>query len=414
MIRELILGITALSLITASVAAPAASRSGETGNGEPIIGQIQFDDGAASPAASGLQSIQVESHYVDTSQAADEAQRLIQQSPDTTVLSSDDEAVLARGASAGSRLNQSESDQRFFILPLGDLVDHPVARSVGRRIDGTVERANQVTAAIHQSLTKLNDSFRSHVVSSIANDKIGFMVVTYNFSMETVRWIHATHLSNFEKSANVVYSFSLAMVFSINKDMWATVTKPIQKQIRKILGMSTTLPSHPTGSDLLIKLLANIAVGSTQNLGRVPILSIEKIASHTFSANDIMIPIYMSVLTAIAGMVWSENVASVNQETHPSAKFVARRMVELRSLTMGTFASTAMLLSYDQYGIKPWLVLAVVGASGVPIYFNSKKLANWIESMKLSDKVDRLAVRIRTATSAVLNSQPARRCEMLF
>ena len=62
-------------------------------------------------------------------------------------------------------------------------------------------------------------------------------------------------------------------------------------------------------------------------------------------------------------------------------------MIELRSILVGTFASSAILLQPGVYGCASWVVIVSSAAVGFMAYLNTNRITNWIEGLYIVRKV---------------------------
>jgi len=332
--------------------AVSASGAGSAGS------RIEF---AKSGPEHALRSIETTTTVVDAKDSAAEFERIGSgHDQETLILSSDEPELIVEAAKVAAKSNGK--DPHVFVLPIG---------GAGNPDNKDLNSENGFNRAARK--------FREHTVNSIRDDKIGFLVVTYSLGLETIRWVHASHLTNLEKSAILTYTVMTALVFSLNKDTWSNITKPIQRRIREVLKMSTVIPKKPGAADIVVKLAANIMIALPVNLARVPLLNIDEIANRSFDYAQLNAPIIMAFMGSMMGIAWGELVSSIDQELNPRAKFVARRAIEFRSLINGMFASTAMLMTFETYGMRPWVTMLVMGATGFALYLNSQKLIDWVE-----------------------------------
>lgn len=308
-----------------------------------------------------LQSIQIELKEVSQEAASSEVAIAVKSKSDTTVFSTDDANLMTVGAAAGQELNAQQ--EKFFIAPLGE------ASIATERQPGPLQRA-------------YNDWLKG-VTRMVRTDKVGLMIVTFGFAMETVTWLHTAHVSTFEKSANIAYSTAMALAFSINKDTWPRATAPIRKKYRELLKLSEVMPSNATHVDMAkyfgVRLAAHVTLGLGINVGRLLFVSIDKMINSAFDPADLAKPIMVSLIAAMAGMAWSETIASIDPVTHPRAKILVRRFLDMRSITGSLFANTAMLFSFQHYGIRPWLIMTALGVPGYIAFANAKHIADYIE-----------------------------------
>ncbi|MBC7465075.1 MAG: hypothetical protein H7256_03715 [Bdellovibrio sp.] len=232
---------------------------------------------------------------------------------------------------------------------------------------------------------QLAKNFVSSRIDSALNDKIGFMVVTYTTAHETLIWIHSTQLGRFESTSNAIYTVVLAVIFGLNKDMWAQTARPIQKFFRKLIKPADLSPTN--GKELAVRFLGNLTLTMMVSGLRIPMISMDQMIEKGLQLHFFTMPLLMATVSTAAIFTWSENIAMIDKNKNPIAKFIFRRTSEIRSIIVGTFATTAALLNPGEYGATPWLTMAGVGVTGALVYFNSETITQWLESRKALQSV---------------------------
>lgn len=270
----------------------------------------------------------------------------------TVILSTDDAALLAQTAAARNLVAKN-----FAAAPL---------------VLPTAESSS--TSPFFQLLKKQIQN----ASMSIKNDKIGVLILTYTTAAETLVWIHSSHLSQFEQSSNAIYTIALALVFGLNKDSWVATTKPIQKFFRKIIKPATS--SSTDMKDLTVRFLGNLTLAAVISSGRIPLLAMDDMIEKGISLQHFTLPLLLTVVTTTALFTWSEHLAQIDPTTHPITKFIFRRTTEIRNILLGTFATTAALLTPSHSGATPWIVVAGIGMVGALVYFNGNLISTWLES----------------------------------
>lgn len=239
--------------------------------------------------------------------------------------------------------------------------------------DSVVPKKSQVSpfyqAVKNFTVTKLD---------AIKSDKIGLMVVTYTTASETLVWIHSTQLSQFEKTGNIIYTVMLATIFGLNKDAWSITTRPIQKFFRKFLKPEDE--SRTNVKQLTSQFLGNLTLAGLVTSVRIPLMSMDQIIQQGLQLHFFTMPLLLTLVSTTAIFTWSEHISMINEKTHMLTKFVFRRANELRSVVLGTVATTAALLNPGQHGLTPWVTMAAVGAAGATIYLNGEAITSWLET----------------------------------
>jgi len=278
--------------------------------------------------------------------------------PHTTVVVSTDQEQIIRGV-----LQSADKFQDNVILA-------PLAK----------DEAKQKT-----KFSTLVKNYAQKSLQSIQQDKIGFVIVTYTTAADTLVWLHSAHLSQFERTGNVAYTIALALTFGLNKDTWSKTTRPIQDFFRKILKPENNSRTNP--KDLASRFLGNFSLSMLTAFGRVPFLAMDQIIDGSATMHILTMPALMSLVSTLALFTWSENLSEINQLENPTAKFVFRRVSEMRTFILGTFATTAALLSPHEYGYTPWMTLGAIGITGAIVYFNGESLTTWIDSRPTLQKI---------------------------
>lgn len=231
-------------------------------------------------------------------------------------------------------------------------------------------------------------NYPKYAKEKIMDDRIGFLLVSFTLANETFIWLHSTHLSQFERTSNVIYSVAVAMIFSIDKTTWARTVKPIKEFFRKNIGMASYKFDHP--KELLLNFASNTALATALNLTRFSFTSVDAFIHGTLQLQMITYPLLVGLIGTAGSFSWSEHLSTINIDD-AKTKFIFRRVYELRSVILGAFASSALLLHPDTYGWSSWAITASVGVVGLTTYINHQKITKFIENNKT---INRIAERI--------------------
>ncbi len=230
-----------------------------------------------------------------------------------------------------------------------------------------------------KNFSALLRAYPAKVVTSAKADKWGLVIVTFNTLVDSYVWIHASHLSSFERTANIVFTVMTAVAFGLNKDSWSHATKPFYSFFSKFIYKTDQLKAK-SFADVSMLFTSSFALSSLINLSRVPFLSFDRLVDGTVDMHLLTVPIMMSLVSSVASFAWSENIASIDERIQPASKWVFRRVQETRSILLGYFAATAMLFSPSVYGLSPWGALATSGIVGLVVYLNNTKITTFIET----------------------------------
>lgn len=259
-----------------------------------------------------------------------------------------------------------------------------------------------VFVVLNDSAQRFSKNSTNYIKKSYHDDKIGFIVTTITTVAETITWAHVGPLSTIEKSANIVYTVALALYFKLNKDKWTEHTKRLKKPFENFFKLTD---SNSKAKKLVLDFGANLALSTAVSLVRIPLMSMNQIINSGISLQLFQMPILLSVVATASFFTWSEHQGGIDKNSQPAAKFVFRRLGEVRSILVATFASTAALLNPAVFGIAPWITLSVVGVAGLGLYLKGEQINNWVESHIKSGKLRDI---IRYNTVRVF------RCESLF
>jgi hypothetical protein len=283
--------------------------------------------------------------------------------PDATIVLSTDEAQVV-----GKVADSAELAKKILIAP------YDISKKA--EID---EKSEQLT------WFKAVKAYPMKLARAANDDRIGFMIVTFTMVNETFVWMHTTHLSMFERTANVAFSLASAIAFSIDKQSWAKTVRPIKDFFRKIL-KSNPADGRSNPRELASTFLASLTMTTFLNLGRLSLVSIDKITQDGFAMGSLTYPLLMSFFGTMASFTWSEHIAMID-DTQIKTKFIFRRTMEIRSILLGAFAATAYLLHPETYGYSSWAVLIGSGAIGMTVYINAEKISSFIENNRFIDRV---------------------------
>lgn len=282
---------------------------------------------------------------------------------DKDILLSTDSLVVA------DKLTQQTDEKRSGLLrlvPLGPLVDHLKDSSA--------------------SVVKKVSGFSKHIVKSAKEDRFGLIIVTFNTAFDSYIWIHATQFSPEVRAAQILFTTMMAVVFSIDKDMWTHWARKIQNKILNLYSLTGLDPAHSVLTQISTSYLANLTLGLGIQAVRLAILSYDHVINLPFVLSSTASALVISFAYTFATFSWAEFNADIDGTKYPFAKAVARRFSEVRSLSLGHFAPSGKILQTDQYGFTPWITLGVSGAAGLMAFLNTKTLIEWLEQSPLTSK----------------------------
>lgn len=236
------------------------------------------------------------------------------------------------------------------------------------------------TTKSQKSFVDLLKNYKNTTVTSMKNDKIGFMIVSFNVLTDSYFWIHSGDLSTFEISGNVIFTLLTAIAFGINKDAWAHTTKPITKFFKRLTGMGDRQLPRNDIKDLSVRFFANLTLATAITSARIPFLPMDGLVDSTLHLNSWTLPFLISFISTLSSFAWSENIALIDADKKPISKFVFRRLHEFRSVILGSFAATSMLFSPAEFGPGPWITLIGAGGLGLYFYLQSDLIVNFLEN----------------------------------
>ena len=274
----------------------------------------------------------------------------------SVIVSSDDYQVLAQAREN----SKTKAPGHVFLIPFGQAI---------RKSADVVGGANQLIRNSGQ-----------YLVNAAKKDKLGFAIATFTLSNEVIRWVHVTTASNFVVTSNIIYAILWASIF-VDKDTWSRATKPIQRLYRRLFGLSEVIPDHPSAQDTSLKFLAGLTLSLTLNAGRATLVGIDQLAQHTFSLLNLSMPFVIGAVMTAAGFSWSELMGSIDEAKYPRTKKGARFVMNSKSCLVSYFAASAMLMNPADYGVMPWIAVAVSGITGLVLYSNVKKVLPQLERL---------------------------------
>lgn len=248
---------------------------------------------------------------------------------------------------------------------------------------------------LNDALTRFTKQPVDYIKRGYHDDKIGFAIAIYTTAFETVMWLHVAPMSTLAVSANIAFTIASAIYFRLNKDKWTQLTDKIKTPMRKFFN---DMDNNSVRRKMFYDFMANFGLSSALALVRIPMMSMDQILSEGVALGMFKIPLLMSIVGTAASFTWSEHQGSIDKNTYPISKFVFRRIGELRSILLVTFASSAALLNPGTFGIAPWIALSVAGAAGLGIYLKAKDLNEWIENSPIFKRLESV-VRMNTSSS---------------
>lgn len=249
---------------------------------------------------------------------------------------------------------------------------------------------------LNDALTRFTKQPIDYIKRGYHDDKIGFAIAIYTTAFETVMWLHVAPMSTLAISANIAFTIGSAIYFRLNKDKWTQLTDKIKTPMRRFFN---DMDNNSIRRKMFYDFMANFGLSSALALVRIPMMSMDQILSEGVALGMFKIPVLMSIVGTAASFTWSEHQGSIDKNAYPISKFVFRRIGELRSILLVTFASTAALLNPGTFGIAPWITLSVAGAAGLVIYLKAKDLNEWIENSPIFRRLESV-VRMNTSNPA--------------
>lgn len=238
---------------------------------------------------------------------------------------------------------------------------------------------------LNDALTRFTKQPVDYIKKGYHDDKIGFAIAIYTTAVETVMWLHVAPMSTLALSANIAFTIGSAIYFRLNKDKWTELTDKIKTPMRRFFN---DMDNNSVRKKMFYDFMANFGLSSALALVRIPMMSMDQILSEGLALEMFKMPVLMSIVGTAASFTWSEHQGSIDKREYPISKFVFRRVSEIRSVLMVTFASTAALLNPGTFGIAPWVTLSVAGAAGLVIYLKSKDINEWIENSPIFRKLE--------------------------
>lgn len=246
---------------------------------------------------------------------------------------------------------------------------------------------------LNDALTRFTKQPVDYIKRGYHDDKIGFAIAIYTTAVETVIWLHVAPMSTLAASANIAFTIGTAIYFKLNKDKWTQITDKMKTPMRRFFN---DMDTNSVRKKMLYDFVANLGLASALSLVRIPMISMDQIMLEGVALGMFKIPLLMSIVGTASSFTWSEHQGAIDKNTYPISKFVFRRVGEVRSILLVTFASTAALLNPATFGIAPWITLSVTGAAGLVLYLKSKDLNEWIENSPIFRKLENV-VRMNTS-----------------
>lgn len=284
------------------------------------------------------------------------------------VLSKDNDRAIVSSAHTEILETAAQFPKKVALLPIAEAIKFSKDK---------IQSANEVLRAM-----------RDNIVKTARIDKFGLAIVTYKVGTDVVRWIHADDLSSFAKTTGVVYLVISSALFSVDKDSWPKLLRPIEKKWTKLLKFSENSAEHSNGQKTLVSYLSNATGTTLVNLGFVPILAVDRIAQG--NAASLAAPLLMGLVTTASAFSWYEFFRAIDERQNPRAKAVSRLLLNSRTIAIASIASTVMLLNSHSYGATPWIFLTVSGLLGLPLMLKAQKIADWIENSPITNKIAKL------------------------
>jgi len=236
-----------------------------------------------------------------------------------------------------------------------------------------------------KGLTKIRDVAVRYRTTAL-QDKFGLLLTTVSFGYDSIKWVQCSHMSTLQTLSMLSFNFLLTASFGVHKDLWAKATKPVESRVRSLLDKISTTNSTGTSAtevlnDVSAKLISSLVLSTSIQVGRMIIYNGDHILSLPNIARLSGTALLLAATLSYSQFAWDEQIATVSNEGQPGAKFVWRRLKEIRGLMMSYVAPSSKLLQPDKFSVLPWVVSFVHGTVGILVYSNSGWLSDKLESI---------------------------------
>lgn len=347
-----------------------------------------------APLAEGKEVIITSTEYAEGSTA--KIKEILESSATQNMdvmVSTDQETVLDAVADATSKPH----DKRLLrIIPLGKL------------------------ASAQQKLASGFKDYYQNAKSTLTSDRIGLAVVTITFGVDTYIWLHAASFDIHQKTSMILMNLVMAATFGLDRDLWGKMTKPLKTKLINVFDKFIVNERFESIKTLTSQFTANMLFGLGVQSIRTGLLSLDHISEAVLSTPFWFTAAKIASLATLTSFAWTELMAAINEEKHPVAKYMMKRIGDTRGIIMCQLATISMVLQPEIYGSVPIISYVVHGSLGLIALANAKHIINFLETntvvRKVYKKVETFENFInQSITTPFRRKQPViRSCRSLF
>lgn len=346
-----------------------------------------------APLAEGKEVIITSTEYAEGSTA--KIKEILESSATQNMdvmVSTDQESVLDAVADATAK----PGDKRLLrIIPLGKL------------------------ASAQQKLASGFKNYYQNAKNTLTSDRIGLAVVTITFGVDTYIWLHAASFDIHQKTSMILMNLVMAATFGLDRDLWSKMTKPIKTKLINVFDKFLVQEKYDTIKTLTSQFTANMLFGLGVQAIRTGLLSLDHISEAVISSPFWLTAAKIASLSTLTSFAWTELMAAINEEKHPVAKYMMKRIGDTRGIIMCQLATISMVLQPEVYGSVPIISYVVHGSLGLIALANAKHIINFLETNalvgKIYKKIETFENFINRSMAMPFRKQPVvRSCRSLF
>lgn len=273
-------------------------------------------------------------------------------------------------------------------------------------------------ASQSQKIASGFNTFYQNAKKTLTGDRIGLAVVTITFGVDTYIWIHAASFDIHQKTSMILMNLVMASTFGLDRDLWSKMTAPTKNRLIKTFDKFITNDKMDSIKTLSSQFAANMLFGFGVQTIRTGLLSLDHISQAVVTTDFWLTAGKIAGLASLTGFAWAELSAAINEEKYPVAKYMMKRLGDMRGIIMCQLATISMVLQPHVYGSTPIYSYILHGSIGLIALANTQNIINFLESNAVINKIYK---KIQTFEDFINNNIGIRRkkstvrtCQSLF
>jgi hypothetical protein len=273
-------------------------------------------------------------------------------------------------------------------------------------------------ASASQKIASGFKTYYQNAKKTLSGDRIGLAVVTISFGVDTYIWIHAASFDIHQKTSMILMNLVMASTFGLDRDLWSKMTAPTKNRLIKTFDKFITNDKLVSIKILSSQFAANMLFGFGVQTIRTGLLSLDHLSAAVVTSDFWFTAGKIAGLASLTGFAWTELSAAINEEKFPVAKYMMKRLGDMRGIIMCQLATISMVMQPHIYGSTPIYSYILHGTIGLVALANTQTIIKFLESNavvnKIYKKIQTFEDFINTNIGLRQKKSTLRMCKSLF